>query len=300
MLTENLKNAVQDRKKEVKAANDAYWERFQFILTVNDDIICQRYFRINGYNRDMMHTEEFKQVMDGCVDLIKADLIYKSFVYLSCTRESDLQLTGFVSNVDNIEDMTILVDDSIRGLVRLSDGRTADKQFMELPKDEGEWKDVPLDEWEVTFKFRFLVDSKPVYERIWDGSQYPKYVRNSVDLSNSEAAWRDKDQSNLYFNVWLTKQMNSGRRDLTWKIIRNICDITSWSQVDFENSTRTKCTYGDKTYYYRPYNKQYVDEWRSVTAQKTRKYFSQMEKYEKYEQSGGLSDGEWNYIERYL
>lgn len=300
MLTENVKTAVADRKKEVKAANDAYWERFQFILSVNDDIICQRYFRINGYNRDMMHTEEFKMVMDGCVNMIKSDLNYKSFVYLSCTRETPIKLTGFVKDVNNEQDVYCLTDDRIQGTVKLSDGRVIEKTYMDPPKDDGEWKDSPLGEWEVTFKFQFLVDSKPVYERIWDGSQYPKYVRNSVDLSNSDAPWRDKDQSNLYFNVWLTKQMNNGRRDLTWKIIRNICDIMSWSQVDFENSTRTKCTYGDKTYYYRPYNKQYVDEWRSATAQKTRKYFSQLEKYEKYTQSGGLSDGEWNYIERYL
>lgn len=291
-------NLMTDKKKEVKAANDAFWERYQFILSVNDDIICQRYFRINGYNRDMPHTEEFKNVMDGCVQLIKDDLAYKSFVYLSWTQPTPIKLTGFVKEPPSTEDVFYIANDKIRGEVALSDGTVIEKEYIDPV--EGEWRDEPIDPWEVTFKFQFLVDNNPVYERIWDGSQYPKYVRNSVDLSNSDAYWRDEDQSNLYFSKALVKYMTNGRKDLTWKIIRNICEITSWSASDYETSTTKKCQYGDTTYAYRPYNKQYVDEWRSATAAKTRKYFIALEKEEKYKESGGLSDGEWNYVERYL
>ena len=40
-------------KKETKVVdNEAYKERFQFLLWVNDNIICQRYFKINGFNND--------------------------------------------------------------------------------------------------------------------------------------------------------------------------------------------------------------------------------------------------------
>lgn len=289
---------MTDKKREVKAANDAFWERYQFILSVNDDIICQRYFRINGYNRDMPHTEEFKNVMDGCVQMIKDDLAYKSFVYLSWTHNSPLKLTGFVKEFPSESDVRTIFDDNIVGEVALSDGTVIDKTY--LYQTDGNWKDEPLEAWDVTFKFQFLVDNTPIYERIWDGSQYPKYVRNSVDLSNSDAYWKNEDQSNLYFSKALLKYMTNGRKDLTWKIIRNICDITSASASDYDTIMTKKCQYGDITYAYRPYNKQYVDDWRSATSGKTRKYFINLEKNEKYKNSGGLSEGEWNYVERYL
>lgn len=289
-----------DKKKEVKAANDAFWERFQFVLSINDDIICQRYFRINGFNRDMVHTEEFGNVMDGCVSMIMNDLKYKCFVYGSYVRDEPIKLTGFVKDVSNTDDLGLITNMSIEGDVILSDGTKITKEYFDIPKTDGDWRDDPLEPWEVTFKFSFLIDDKPAYERVWDGSQYQKYVRNSVDLSNSDAYWRDKDQSNLYFSAALAKHMTNGRKDLTWKIIRNICEVLCWSQSEYENQSTTKGKYGDKVYAYRPYNKQFVDEWRSFTAQKTRKYFNMIEKSEKYKNSGGLSDGEWNYIERYL
>ena len=291
---------LEGRKKEVKAANEAFRERFQFILSVNDDIICQRYFRINGYNRDMCNTEEFGKTMDYCAGLIMDDLKYKSFVYLTCTKEEPMKLTGFINEAETFSDYMAVWNDSIEGPVKLSDDRIIDKTYLRDIAENSDWEDEPLEPWESTFKFQFLVDDRPVYERIWDGSQYPKYVRNSVDLSNSDAAWRDREPNKMYFSTLLSKYMTSGRPDLTWKIIRTICDTMSWSQSDYENQSTTKTTYGDKTYYYRAYSKQYVDGWRSATASKTRKYFSQLEKAEKYAASGGLSDGEWNYIERFL
>lgn len=291
---------LQDRKKEVKAANEAFWERFQFILSINDDIICQRYFRINGYNRDMCNTEEFGRTLDYCVNLIKSDLDYKSFVYLSYTRNEPFKLTGYVKEAPEFSDYSAIWRSDVQGTILLSDGSEIVKEYMNIEPESGEWADEPLEPWEATFKFQFLIDDKPVYERIWDGSQYPKYVRNSVDLSNSDAAWRDREPGKLYFTTALQKHMNNGRTDLTWKIIRSICEIMSWSASDYEKHATTKTTYGDTTYYYRAYSKPYVDGWRSATAAKTRKYFAALDKAEKYAQSGGLSDGEWNYIEKFL
>ena len=40
-------------KKESKFVdNVAYKSKFQFLIWVNDNVICQRYFKINGFNEE--------------------------------------------------------------------------------------------------------------------------------------------------------------------------------------------------------------------------------------------------------
>ena len=44
-------------KKEQRTIDNAsYKERFQFMLSINDNIICQRYFRINGFNAESLES----------------------------------------------------------------------------------------------------------------------------------------------------------------------------------------------------------------------------------------------------
>ena len=295
--------ATNEKKQKAKAANEAFWERFQFLLWINDDIICQRYFRINGYNRDMCHTEEFTTVMENCVRMIQDDLKYKSFILQSYTCDCPIKLTGFVNDPASESDVFLLSNPNISGNVTLSDGRTVEKTYFEYPDGTPEMHymdNETLEPWDVVFKFQFLIDDKTVYERIWDGTQYPKYVRNSVDLTNSNAAYRDKDPQNLNFSASLQKHMTFGRKDLTYHIIKSIIGVLSWKQEDYERESTLYDTYGDTTYALRPQNKSYIDGWRSATNQKTRKHAAQIDKSERYSQYGGMTEGEWNYIEKRL
>lgn len=55
----NQKSMVKESRKDVSAANnEAFKERFQFILYSNDNIVCQRYFRISGFNNDAVGSVE--------------------------------------------------------------------------------------------------------------------------------------------------------------------------------------------------------------------------------------------------
>ena len=56
-------------------------ERFQFKLTINDNIVCQRYFRINGFKSESKNSYELRECMYKCVERIKEDLKYKSNIY---------------------------------------------------------------------------------------------------------------------------------------------------------------------------------------------------------------------------
>jgi len=37
---------------------------FEFVLKINEDIICQRYFSIKNYNRECRESLEIKQMID--------------------------------------------------------------------------------------------------------------------------------------------------------------------------------------------------------------------------------------------
>ena len=53
-------------------------ERFEFVFTVNDNIICQRYFNVPNYNSDVLKSWDLKDVIDNCVTIIMNDLKEKS------------------------------------------------------------------------------------------------------------------------------------------------------------------------------------------------------------------------------
>jgi hypothetical protein len=193
--------------KTKKLDNSSYHERFQFIVTVNDNIICQRYFKIHNFNHASLNSKELFEVLDGykgrnqeiqeyfgdrygVVQLIQRDLESKSRLYMWGLHDNKVKLTGFGENPQN---------------------EVTYAEYGEKEWDESEF----VKPWEVTFKFSFLVDDKPIYERIWDGSTYPKMIRSSVDLTNGKS------------NYPLLQYINSGRPDLVFEIIKRICYITS-------------------------------------------------------------------------
>lgn len=250
--------------------NSSYKERFQFQLKVNDNIICQRYFKIPLFNKESLTSNELFETLGGyrgkqqesleyfgdpdkylgVVQMIKRDLESKSRVYLWNVLDNKVKLTGFAKNSDGS-----LVNEETH------------VSFEAKEFDETEF----VQPGEVTFKFSFMVDEEPVYEEIWDGSQYPKYVRNSVDITNG------------YSKYPMVQLMNHGKKDLVVEIIKKICDVCS--NVDAEtNKNYTKFTrFGvddmfakasgmnaNKTvkYSYTNSNRDYINGWRMYCLKK--------------------------------
>jgi hypothetical protein len=48
-------------KKNVNFSN----QKFEFVLRINNNIICQRYFSVDNYNRDVLKSSELKTLMDS-------------------------------------------------------------------------------------------------------------------------------------------------------------------------------------------------------------------------------------------
>jgi hypothetical protein len=264
----------ETEKVQKKVDNSNYRERFQFQLKVNDNIICQRYFKIMRYNSEALSSYELYTTLDSCVNTIKNDLTAKSLVYLWNVNGGKTKLTGYAKDANGTPVNPV--------------------EYIDIPPKE--WDDDEfVKPWDVTFSFSFLVDDNIVYNRIWDGSQYPKYVRNSVDITNSKSP---------YIMVQI---MNNGREDLVVDIIKRICDVCSNSDSEhvrqyvkyvrygndsiFEEASESYGDYnvwdssnilgdkvfGEEDYYdtelgkkvsFTPYNREYVNMWRAYCAAK--------------------------------
>lgn len=255
-------------------------ERFQFVLSVNDNIICQRYFRINGFNEDSLYSLELKETIDeitiGMISsipltgmdlsligmdrgLINSDLVSKSRVYLWYTNNKmPVKLTGF----ENPSEVTYV-------------------EYENIEDDMEVWADKFQNHWEAIFKFSFLVDEKEVCTRIWDGSSYPKYVRDSVDITNKKSSYENEDPNRLSFSVNLIRHMTIDKTDLVYSIIEKLCDVLSSTYtkqyyytkvLNYTNGSKTKR--GKKTYHLN--NKQYINSLEKLYASKTKQYMDSL------------------------
>jgi hypothetical protein len=65
MSTKNENNAQSTNRVEE--------QRFEFILYINDHIICQRYFNIRDYNEDCLNSYEIKELMDNIAGMNNDD-----------------------------------------------------------------------------------------------------------------------------------------------------------------------------------------------------------------------------------
>ncbi len=131
------------------------------------------------------------------------------------TQDAPIKLTGFVDR--------------------------SETEYVEYPKRE-EVPSEDLKPYDVSFKFAFLIDDEKVYEYIWDGTQYPKFIRNTVDLQNSDSMYRNSDPDTLNFSQSLNKRLTYGKEDYTYVIIKSIINATTRK----DNSYTHYDMYGDK------------------------------------------------------
>jgi len=79
-------------EKQVPATKKIEEQRFEFVLYINNNIICQRYFHIFDFNEDSLKSLELKEMMDdiagmnngkfGTLGIIPNYLKQKSMEYL--------------------------------------------------------------------------------------------------------------------------------------------------------------------------------------------------------------------------
>ena len=101
----------------------------------------------------------------------------------------------------------------------------------------------------MTYKFAFLDSGREVCSTVWTGV-YPRFVRNSIDLSNKRGKL---DQSDIYrvgFEQYILYKLVEGRSDLVWKLVKEICYTCSEVDDFYTVSSEFKDTVSGKTYLY--------------------------------------------------
>ena len=71
---------MSETKKSAEVRD--YKERFEFKLTVGDNIICQRYFKIFNFNENCVKSYDIADMMRYLANIIDTDLKNKTAVYM--------------------------------------------------------------------------------------------------------------------------------------------------------------------------------------------------------------------------
>lgn len=179
--------------------NEIHKEKYEFVLSVNDNVICQRYFKINMFNEESIYSLQLLNAINDIVNLIDNDLKSKSRIYTWYMNHPDLSYPG------------------------------------DLECGKGEWSFWSSQEevepinpkWSTTFKFAFLIDEKEVISKIWDGSSYPRVVSDNVDIANKKVKIEASELNRANLETLIQRSMTIDKENLIPTIIRLICDATS-------------------------------------------------------------------------
>lgn len=248
-------------------------ERFEFKLTVNGNIICQRYFRINGFKNEVYGSLDLVDAIESCVKMINDDLCDKSRIFLEDTAPQVLkdqqQFEEWLkknSSNKNLPDF-VLIEYPEMVYYRTNGSYKA----YEKPFNRYDYVADKQNETKAQFKFSFLDNGREVAAKVWDGDIYPRFIRTNVDLSNSRNKYR---QGNLFAPVesYMIDVFINTKTDLIPSIVRELCNVCSYDDAEEYVST---LTYGDKTYdlnNYRAYRK-VMRGWENKLKKKTAEYF---------------------------
>lgn len=244
--------------------NEAFKERFEFKLSFGDNIVCQRYFKIENFKPASLASYELAETIRDLAESIDKDLKEKTATYLEivapmCFRNEE-EMNAYFSDEENCKRMR-----GGMGIVVKDNPKNDFFWYQNIDKNGnliGEPEVRPLatkvedadlyrplrDEDRVTFKLSFLVDEREVCSTIWDGV-YPKYVRNTIDLSNKRLEMRNVNPLTVGFEQYINYNMYVGRQDLNYRIIRELQRVCSRFGQSYTTSDTYKGKNGKKIVY---------------------------------------------------
>ena len=233
----------------------AFKERFEFRLTVGDDIICQRYFRIGNFNPLSLKSMELTDTIRGCAQTIDDDLKSKSLIYL------EIFAPRIFNTVEEFE--KYIGDEWNRNSLVRGEGvvirNVKDHDFawngvdklvpLDFKFEDGEFSEPLTEDDYVTYKFAFLDYGREVCSATWVGV-YPRFVRNSIDLCNKRGKLDPADIYRVGFEQYILYKLVEGRNDLVWRLVKDICYTCSETDDFYTTVTEYTDDKSGKTYVY--------------------------------------------------
>jgi len=89
-------------------------KKFEFVLYINGNIICQRFFSVKNYNLNILRSTELIDCVNDCVRLIESDLKEKTYEYLYKNFNPYKEQTKEEIIVENIYDNEDIFDFEIK------------------------------------------------------------------------------------------------------------------------------------------------------------------------------------------
>ncbi len=122
--------------------------RYQFVLYINDNIICQRYFNIFDFNEDSLNSIELKELMESVAGM----------------NNGEHGSLGIIPRYLQRKSLTYLWDNY----------NPYATQYDENNKNIFERKD--------NFQFEIKIDEKSVAKTEFSGNYFPPKIRYAVDV----------------------------------------------------------------------------------------------------------------------
>ena len=235
-------------EKTLESNNNPIEERFEFVLTVNDFIICQRYFRINNFQEKSLASVNLAEAIQDCYRMIDNDLKEKTNIYNELTApqvfNDKAEMEKWVKNQPFKLDVPsfVVLRNAEEGKpdVFVWKGEVMVPYLKPFNKSAyvGDKNETPS-----VLKFAFLDGGREIRSISWDGNSYPGFVRSNIDLSNSKNKYILPDNFSPY-EAFIISKFNEGRGDLIPRIIRRIGYACSAENINYY----TKLRYGEKRY----------------------------------------------------
>lgn len=123
-------------------------QRFEFVLYINDHIICQRYFNIRDFNEDSVNSFEIKEMMDNICGM----------------NIGEYGKMGIIPNLLKERAKDFLWNNY--NPYKVQDEQTFKNIFDKIDN----------------FQFEFKVDKKSVAKSVFSGNFFPPKIRYAVDI----------------------------------------------------------------------------------------------------------------------
>jgi hypothetical protein len=127
-------------------------ERFEFLLLINSNIICQRYFGIRNYNEDCVNSMELKELTDNLVGMNNDEWGELGLIPDFLKEKSKDYTWGYY------------------------------KPYKAQTLEDLEKNRRNLFDKEDTFGFQIRVDGESISEAAFTGNYFPPKVRYQVDI----------------------------------------------------------------------------------------------------------------------
>jgi hypothetical protein len=231
------------KNKQDKKSPSDFKEPYEFRLLIDDNIICQRYFKINNFNQNSLHSLELTDTIRECANMIDEDLKSKTRVYLwhmaPLVFQNETEMRNWFAKPENAANAKIFENIVLRDKDASEYTWDGEKLILcEKKICDGTFTNPLTEKDTLTYEFAFYVNDRKVASTIFDGV-YPHYIRRNIDLSNTRGKFEGEDLSRLGFESYILNRLVYDRQDLIKKIVKEICYVCSVPEDSFYTQVET-------------------------------------------------------------